>query len=299
MPEVCVVIPAYNAARTLPETLASLLAQTFEDFEAVVVDDGSTDETASLADGTGDPRVRVLTVANGGVSRARNHGIAAGTAPFVAFLDADDLWRPQKLERQLEGMRREPDAGFCVTAAQRIDAESHEVGGMPIVHPRDVCEALLLHSMIVGCLSSGLVRREILDRAGHFDPRFSQSADWDLWLRLATITRPLILDDQLVLYRTSAGNMSSDITLLERDTFAVLDAFFAAPHSSGYGELRSRAYSTHWLVCAGSYLHTGNLRAAVRCLWRALLTRPASITRVLGTPVRWLQRARGAARDLT
>ena len=169
---------------------------------------------------------------------------------------------------------------------------------MPISHPDDVCEALLLHSMIVGCLSSGLVRRDVLDRAGHFDPRFSQSADWDLWLRLATLTRPLIIDDPLVLYRTSAGNMSSNIALLQRDTFAVLDAFFAAPRSAPYGELRSRAYSAHWLVCAGSYLHTGDVRAALRCLWQAFLTQPASIGRALGTPGRWLQRVFAVARGL-
>lgn len=166
---------------------------------------------------------------------------------------------------------------------------------MPISHPKDVTTALLLRSMIVGCLSSGMVRRAVFDDAGHFDPQLSQSADWDLWLRLATVTRFVILDDELVRYRTSAGNMSSNIELLERDTFAVLEKFFGSPRSAPYMSLRRRAYSTHWLVCAGSYLETGDTRSAVRCLLRAAATRPASLGRAFTLPVRRLRRTlRGA-----
>jgi glycosyltransferase involved in cell wall biosynthesis len=295
--DVSVVIPAYNAADTLPETLESLIAQSFDDFEAIVVDDGSSDDTAEVAAASGDPRVRVLSVRNGGVARARNHGIAATNGTYVAFLDADDLWHPEKLELQVQALRADPAAGFCVTGATRIDAQSRELGGMPLRRPDDVCAALLLQSMVVGCLSSGLARRDALAQAGDFDPQFSQSADWDLWLRLAVSTRFLILDEVLVRYRTSPGNMSSNIGLLERDTFAVLDKFFASPDSSAYAGLRARAYSAHWLVCAGSYLHAGQRADAVRCLSRALRTHPASVTRPLGMPARWMRRNLAGARE--
>ena len=253
------------------------------------MDDGSTDETRRVAQSTGDPRIRVLSVPNGGVSSARNHGISATDSSHVAFLDADDLWRPEKLDRQVAALQANPDAGFCVTGAVRIDGESREVGEMPLWQPKDVCEALLLHSMVVGCLSSGIARRNVLERVGLFDPRFSQSADWDLWLRLAATTRFLIVDEDLVRYRTAPGNMSSNIELLERDTFGVLDSFFSNPSSNPYAELRARAYGAHWLVCAGSYLHAGKRPDAIRCLAHALRAYPAGVRRPLGLPVRWLR----------
>jgi glycosyltransferase involved in cell wall biosynthesis len=295
MTEVAVVIPAFNAAKTLPETLESLLAQTFEEFEAVVVDDGSTDETAAVAAATGDARVRVLSVENGGVAAARNRGIAATDSALVAFLDADDLWAPTKLQRQVELLHRDAAAGFCVTGATRIDGQSKDLGPMPLLQPDDVCAALLLHSMIVGCLSSCVARRTLLEQLGCFDPRFSQSADWDLWLRAATVTRFAILDEALVRYRSAPGNMSSNIDLLERETFAVLDTFYASEASAPYAPLRSRVRSAHWLVCAGSYLHAKRPGDAIRCLGNAILAHPPAVGRALGLPARRLRRRLGRA----
>jgi glycosyltransferase involved in cell wall biosynthesis len=294
MPAVSVVIPAYNAEATLGETLASLLAQTFTDFEALIVDDGSCDGTAEIASGTGDARVRVLSIPNGGVAGARNHAITQAQGGLIAFLDADDLWEPQKLERQVAALEERPQAGWCVTGGVRIDERSAEIAPLPLLDPDDVCRALLLHSMTVGHLSSGMVRRTLLDRVGGFDPRFSQCADWDLWLRLSVAAPVAVLHDRLLRYRTTAGNMSSNVALLERDTFAVLDSFFASPAAAPYESERSQVYAAHWMVCAGSYLHRGHLPQSLRCILRGLLAYPAALTRVLGTPVRWVRR--GGAR---
>jgi glycosyltransferase involved in cell wall biosynthesis len=289
-PLVSVVIPAYNAERTLGETVASVLSQSFTDFEALVVDDGSSDATAEVALASADSRLRVLKTANGGVSRARNTGIAAAKGELIAFLDSDDIWEPDKLERQVAALGASPSAGFCVTAAIRIDEHSQVTEPIPLVRAPDVCRTLLLHSMAVGCVSSGMARKSVLESIGGFDPRFSQCADWDLWLRVSANTEFLVLDDQLVRYRTSPGNMSSNIRLLERDTFAVLDSFFATGAATPYRHDRRRAYSEHWLVCAGSYLHTGQIADAIRCLARAAGVRPVSLTRALGMPWRQLKR---------
>lgn len=291
MPEVSVVIPAYDAAGTLPETLASLIAQTFTDFEAIVVDDGSRDDTAERARACGDPRVRVLSIANGGVAAARNHGIDAAGSELLAFLDADDLWQPDKLARQVETMRARPAAGVCVTSATRIDRDSQPVGETLFRDPDDVTEALLLESMIVGCISSGMIRRPLLERVGGFDTRLSQCADWDLWLRLSLATRFAVIAQPLVGYRSYAGNMSSNIGLLERDTFAVLDKFFAADGAAAYQRLRRRVYSNHWMICAGSYAYGRQWTDAGRCLAQGLLLYPPNAWRPLGAPLRWLGRA--------
>lgn len=289
-------IPAYNAAETLPETLASLSAQTFTGFEAVVVDDGSQDDTAQRARECGDPRVRVLSVENGGVAAARNHGIDASQAELIAFLDADDLWEPDKLQLQIDALYAHPDAGICVTAATRIDRESRPLGPTLFRHADDVTEALLLESMIVGCISSGLIRRPLLEQLGGFDPRFSQCADWDLWLRLSLAGRFVVLDEALVRYRTHVGNMSSNLGLLERDTFAVLDKFFAGDGGSRYMNLRRRAYSNHWMICGASYAYDRRWRDAFRCLSRGLIAYPPNASRPLGAPARWLGRAQVRAR---
>jgi glycosyltransferase involved in cell wall biosynthesis len=292
VPEVSIVVPAYNAGQTLAQTLASIMAQTVDDYEVIVVDDGSSDDTAQVAAQAQaqDSRVTVVSTANGGVARARNRGIAETTGSFVAFLDADDLWRPTKLAEQLERFAADPSAGVCVTAATRIDDLSREVDSMRMENTDDTCAALLLRSMVAGCISSGVVRRSLIEAVGGFDPAFSQCADWDLWLRLSRQSRFSLIDEDLVLYRTHSGNMSSNVSLLERDTFAVLDKFFACEASGPYLPLRRRAYSNHWLICSGSYLHARASGDSLRCLANALREDPTNLSRLAGLPRRWCAR---------
>ena len=145
--------------------------------------------------------------------------------------------------------------------------------------------------MAVGYISSGLARRSVLEAVGGFDPDFSYCADWDLWLRLAVATRFAIIDTPLMRYRTSEGNMSSNAALLERDTFAVLDAFFRTPAASRYKAIRAEIYANHWMYCAGSYLHQGRPGDATRCVLRGIAVHPSSVARPLGLPARWIGRA--------
>lgn len=282
---VSVVIPAFDAERTLAATVDSVLAQTLDDIEVLVVDDGSKDATAAVAGAFGDP-VRCIFTSNGGVSRARNVGIETAQGRYVAFLDADDLWEADKLQRQVEGLEADPEAGASYTGIRRIDDDLRTVGESPARAYPDLCLALLLLSGVVN-MSSSVVRRSL---APMFDPRFSQCADWDYFLRLSRLTRFLAVPDLLVRYRTSPGRMSSDIGLLERDTFAVLDSFFAGPHGGDHQHLRRRVYSNHRMILSGSYLHAGNRAASLRSLAAGLALYPANARRPLGAPVRWLRR---------
>jgi glycosyltransferase involved in cell wall biosynthesis len=292
VPEVSVIIPAYNAETTLRETLASVLAQTFTDIEVLVVDDGSTDDTAAIATAIGPP-VICLSRENGGVARARNLGLDQAAGRYVAFLDADDRWEPRKLERQIELMSTRPEVGACFTAVRNVDDQDQTLAQTPARDYADFCEALLLHSVVVsGSCSSAMLRRELASEVGGFDPRFSQCADWDYFIRLSLRARLAPIDEPLVVYRRAAGNMSSDIALLERDTFAVLDKFFASGDAGPYVELRQRCYSNHWMIVSGSYLHAGQSRDAVRCLLKGLRAYPRNVRRPLGLPVRWARRAR-------
>jgi glycosyltransferase involved in cell wall biosynthesis len=113
MQTISVVVPAYNAERTILETIASVQQQTFSDFELIVINDGSTDGTLEQLNTVKDPRLKVFSYENGGISVARNRGIAQATGEFIAFLDADDLWTPDKLELQLAALQQHPEVGVA------------------------------------------------------------------------------------------------------------------------------------------------------------------------------------------
>nr|WP_256498773.1 glycosyltransferase family A protein [Chroococcidiopsis sp. CCNUC1] len=115
MPKVSVIIPAYNAMKYLPATLGSLLSQTFDDFEAIVVNDGSFDETEKWVSQIEDPRVKLICQQNKGLAGARNTGINQATGEYIAFLDADDLWEPSKLEKQVAVLEENPEVGLVYT----------------------------------------------------------------------------------------------------------------------------------------------------------------------------------------
>jgi glycosyltransferase involved in cell wall biosynthesis len=286
---VSVVIPAFNAAGTLAQTIESVLAQTHQPAEVVVVDDGSTDATAKVAESFPSP-VTCARTPNAGVSRARNSGIERTTGEYVAFVDADDFWRPEKLERQLEALAANKQAEVSTSGRIRVDADLNEIERTGVADFEDPCETLLLESMALGPVSSIVARRELLRDVGGFDARFSQCADWDLMLRLSLRTGIAPVDEPLVLYRTTPENMSSNIELLERDTFAVLDRFYAGDPPDRYRALRRRVYSNHWLIVSGSYLQAGQPRSAARSLARAVRARPAAGWRALGLPYRRLKR---------
>ena len=292
MPEISVIIPAYNASRTVGAAVDSVLAQTFADLDLIVVDDGSQDDTASVVSERDDPRLKLIRTPNGGVAAARNRGLDATDGSYVAFLDADDAWRPTKLERQHAAIVHRPEIGLCFPSARLVDDGLRPFGTDPAVDRADYTEALLLEGNIVaGGGSSVLARTSLVGRAGGFDPQLSQVADWDMWLRMSLITGFVALHEELVLYRSMPGTMSSDPQLLERDTFAMLDKFYDAPASAPYVRLRKRVYANQWMVCGGTYLHARRLRDSLRCVGSGLRSDPRMLDRVVALPVRWARRA--------
>lgn len=287
MPRVSVIVPAYNSTATVGRAVDSVLGQTFGDLELIVVDDGSTDSTSEAVLSRHDERLRCVKTSNGGVSRARNRGLELASGDLIAFLDADDAWLPAKLERQLELMAKKANIGLCFTSAELVDTGLRRIGEDPAPALSDFTTALLVRGNVVtGSASSVVVRRPVLDSVGGFDPQLSQCADWDLWLRLSVEIPFVAIDEPLVQIRKAPATMSSDPLLLETDTFAMLDKFFAAPESRQYLPLRRRVYSTQWMVCAGTYLHAGRLRDSLRCVARGLVSDPRSLPRPLLLPVR-------------
>jgi glycosyltransferase involved in cell wall biosynthesis len=184
-PRVSVVIPAYNSGKLLGQTLESVLNQSFRDLEVILVDDGSTDDTTRVADAFGPP-VRVVRQRNQGPSAARNHGVEVARGPFIAFLDADDLWLPDKLRLQMELFDRRPELGLVYTNYQYTDGSKL----LPLHRSAQkkpyegwVFRQLLRDNFVA--TSTAVLRRECFRQVGGFDPKLRISEDYDLWLRIA------------------------------------------------------------------------------------------------------------------
>ena len=127
-PRVSVVVPVFNGERTIAETIASALAQTFEDFELLLINDGSTDHSSEIVRGFDDHRIQIHTFPNAGLSASRNRGIARSRGEFVVFLDADDLWEPRKLEAQVQALDNDPEAALVYTWVDFISEQGADLG---------------------------------------------------------------------------------------------------------------------------------------------------------------------------
>ncbi|TAD77191.1 MAG: glycosyltransferase family 2 protein [Oscillatoriales cyanobacterium] len=223
MPTVSVIIPAYNAAATLPTTLASLRSQTWTDWEAIVVDDGSTDSTAAIAQQLADPRIQVLCCANGGQAIARNRGLAVARGSLVAFLDADDWWTPAALADRVAALANHPTAIAAYSWTDYVDDRNQLLHpGFRDRHAGGVFGALLANNFIENG-SNPLIRRSALDRVGGFESRWIPAEDWDLWLRLAKLGEFVLIPQAQVRYRVSAKSSSANLHRLERACCGVLE----------------------------------------------------------------------------
>jgi glycosyltransferase involved in cell wall biosynthesis len=194
--KVSVIIPTYDRIETLPRALRSVINQTFSDWELIVVDDGSTDYTVEmiLRDY---PTVRLHRQENGGVSSARNSGVALASGEWIAFLDSDDVWLPEKLERQLSALANEPELRLSHTDEIWIrndrsvnQPKAYTKAGGGIYH-----RCLPLCCI---CPSSVLLRRDLFDEIGGFDETFPVCEDYDLWLRITAREPVHYLDEALV-----------------------------------------------------------------------------------------------------
>src|SRR3984957_15615154 len=214
---VSIIVPAYNAERFIARTLRSALRQTYVTLEMIVIDDGSTDSTGAVARAfaESDERVRVISVPNGGVAKARNIGISEAAGELLAFLDADDLWHPTKLERQMAALDEMKDAPAVYTLSRDIDVDDRVFGRGRRAAFNGYTFARHLYVRPIGNGSTFLVRRENALAVGGYEPSWAARGiggceDLDFELKLAARYPMAAVPLYLVGYRHSAGNMSSD-----------------------------------------------------------------------------------------
>ena len=215
-PGISVVIPVYNCSVYIGKAIESVLSQTQKPLEIIVADDGSDDGSASVA--ASFPGVRVVSLPHRGVSSARNGGIAASAGEWIAFLDADDLWRPEKLERQARYLEDHPgcEIVFCryrnFTDLPDAALSERQKRMMPVVIPE--------------CPASACVKRQVFDRYGLFDEtlRFGEDTEWIARLRMAGVNLSHCLDEVLYDRRIHTSNLTLSHSGLSRDEYFVLMA---------------------------------------------------------------------------
>lgn len=283
---VAVVTPAHNGGAFLQPAIESVLAQTLSPEEFVVVDDGSTDDTADIVSGYGD-RVRVIRQAQQGVAAARNAGIFATRSRYVAFLDADDVWRPEKLARQRAALEADPGAALVHVGVVDVDADGapgreHLDGASDNVAPDMLT---FKRPVILGGGSGVMVPRARLDEVGPFDPRLSTSADWDLYYRLASAGRVLFLPEILLEYRIHANNMHRNVSVMEHDMLLAFDKALTSIPIRQRRYVKGRLHS----VLAGSYFRSGNRAQWLRHQALAAAHAPSTLIRPATLPVRRLR----------
>ena len=209
MSRVSVVIPAYNAAAFVRETIDSALAQTYRDLEIVVVNDGSTDDTPAILDGYGD-RIRAHHQPNAGLSAARNIGARLATGDWIAFLDADDLWLPKKIEMQIAAA-----GNACWSYTNRFNfgargAVPERQSDVTQMDGGDVFVPLLMRGNFI-TVSSVMIDRALFEASGGFYHQKGGCEDWDLWLRISALGHPIsYVAEPLVRYRFTATSMSAN-----------------------------------------------------------------------------------------
>lgn len=269
---ISVVIPAFNAESFVVEALDSVSRQTLAPLECIVIDDGSSDETAALA--SRHPACTIcVSQPNRGVASARNAGAARAQGELLAFLDADDAWLPERLERMAERLRRERvQAVLCTSwlADERLNPQS-----LLEINPRaSPAELLLGRIFLVSSSSNLLIQRDAFSAIGRFDESLSTSADWDLSFRILDQLTWAYEPEPLVLYRRHSKGMSRDIDRMASEMLQIYRKIYSGP-SHNVSTSRRKAFGSLHRMLAGSYYVEGRVGTAARHLLKSLVLAPS------------------------
>jgi glycosyltransferase involved in cell wall biosynthesis len=283
-PSVSIIIPAYNCAQTLPDAVASVREQGWRELEIIVVDDGSTDETAKVASVLDKGDVRLLSQQNAGPAAARNTGIRAATMEWIAFLDADDIWLPGKLEAQFHLLERFPSARVCVASANiRLSSGESYLQELP-----EEQVPLLLELLKANLITtpSVMVHRQCLNEVGGFAPELRTGEDWDLWLRLIVRFPTVVVVEPLVTIRKDSIADKCTVEMLEQATLRVLENVFTNKDTLAVlpqlAKYKRTIYAWHYSVITKSYIRRWRFWQGVRSVLQCFRADPRGVKFLFG-----------------
>jgi glycosyltransferase involved in cell wall biosynthesis len=286
-PAVSVVIASYNMGCYIGDALASVLSQTMDNFDVHVVDDGSTDNTRKVvAQFSHDRRVHYYWQENAGQARAKNLGIQSSRGTLVAFCDADDLWKPDKLERQCPIFSQTEAVGVVYTRASQIfEDEAEEKANSLVSYYSGKITAELFKCNFIP-FGTAVVRRRCLQELGAFDERYRMGIDWELWLRISTRYEFQFLDAVTYVYRVWKGQMSTNWRGRYEHAFRIMTDFLSEHPEMVHAEVIREAWANSFVQRARvRSLRSGEHVSAVLDIARALRLMP-------GYPLAWWSLAR-------
>lgn len=278
---VSVIIPAYNAERFLADAVESVLNQTWRDFQLIIVNDGSTDATESVAQrfGAGDSRITIVSKPNGGLSSARNAGLAAASGEAICFLDADDILLPDKLQRQMAFLDRFPGCDLVFSDYYVADGDLTPIWLETVRPPLATMQEYLLYRNGFAPMCP-LLRSRLVAATGRFDETLRAAEDWDYWIRAAQHGRFSYLPGPVGVYRTHAGQMHHDRELMRSSGRRVAEKNFPR----GSRQRRTRLASVAWVEAKEAWCDRALWLVPVRMAQMAFFARsPRTIRNV----VRW------------
>ncbi len=290
-PTVSVIIPVYNGAKTIEATVQSVLKQTLTDFELLVINDGSTDETLAVLAGLHDARLRVLSFDNAGVAESRNRGIASAKGYYISFLDADDLWTPNKLSRQIEALERHPEAAVVYSWTDYIDESGRFLRAGWHATAAGSVYGELVQRCFVENGSNVLFRAAVLEQVEAFDSSVVPTEDWDFYLRLAERFEFVCVPEVQILYRVSSTSQSANFLKMEKSGATVLRRTFARSaqrlrpyRAESWAEYYSYLFHRAWQGACDRK----SCWIALQLFSRGLLASPKLLHRVAMRRVLWL-----------
>ncbi|MDH3628276.1 MAG: glycosyltransferase [Acidobacteriota bacterium] len=299
VPSVSIVVTCYNYGRFLRGCLESVLAQTYRDYEVLVIDDGSTDDSVEIArEFVAGERIRLHERENGGQAKAKNDGIRLARGAYIAFLDADDYWESDKLQRQVE-LLEGGDAGVVFSRSRQVNEAGKPVGSSSnnkYLLPRrgDVTGSLIFDNFVP--FSSSVVRRECFEQLGVFDENLAMAIDWDLWLRFSIRYKFDFVDAPLFSYRVGhAGQMSKNRERRQACCDRIMERFLSQHPGVVPPSVLRRAHAYTW-ANRGRYYERVDRTQAWRCHARSLRSRPfqfSAIKGLLRLAIRRLPRGHG------
>ncbi len=294
MNKVSVILPVYRVEKYIGAAVESVLEQTYKDFELIIVDDGSPDRSVEICQQFTDPRIKIIRQENRGLAGARNTGIRHAQAEYFAFLDGDDLWLPEKLEKNVEHLQNSPDVGVSFSRSALIDEAGKFLGTYLMPRLKEITPSRLLLENPVGNGSSAVIRREVFEAIKfqdnlygnmedcYFDEHFRQSEDIECWLRIAIQTNWQIegIPEALTLYRVNLGGLSANLLKqLEYMERVIEKTRSYAPELIAEWEALAKAYHLRYLARSAVRLQAGSMAVklvnqALAAYWRLLFEEP-------------------------
>lgn len=285
MKKVSVIVPVYKAEKFIADTVRSVIEQTYKNFELLIIDDGSPDRSVEICEKLNDPRIKIIRQNNRGVSAARNTGIRYAQGEYVAFLDGDDLWLPEKLEKHVYHLDNSPAVGVSFSRSAFIDETGKSLNLYQMPKLKEITPELIFCRNPIGNGSAPVIRREAFDtikfqdrlyepgKYFYFDEQLHHFEDVECWLRISLKTSWQVegIPEALTLYRVNLKGASTNVSKQLEDLEKVIEKTRAyAPELVARCANRARAYELRFLARRVVSLRNG--KAAVKFVHRALAT---------------------------